>query len=379
MTDIKTFIGRVRSGTASIALASVFALVAALSGAQLPKGTPRLYITNNAGTTIQAVDPRTNKILDNELIRDIEVPEDMSFSPDGKRAYITSGSQNVLIVLDRTTGKKIKEVPLSGVANQVVATLDGKQILVCIRMILSSDGPVGRAAPGALDIIDASSLQLIKSIRTKREGLHDIVLTRDGKYAVAGAPEGNQITVYDLKTDQLAWEKDFDMGIMPLALDSAPDGSAKRIFVQLRKLNGFAVVDFATHQEVARVELPKEFTTYKVAYPLFGIRSPSHGMAVSPDGKTLWVNSHTANSVFAYSTSNLELIGRVALPELKVPGQEPIGAIPEWVTISPDGKTVYVSMSTLKMVVAIDTKTRKEIARIPTGEVPKRMATFVEP
>jgi YVTN family beta-propeller protein len=379
MRNITRFLGKVRVEMGWITAVGVLALGAPLSGAQLPTGTPRLYITNNAGTTIQVVDPRTNKTIDSELIRDIEVPEDIAFSPDGKRAYITSGSQDVLIVLDRATGKKIKQVPLSGVANQVVATQDGKQILVCIRIIPSLNGPVGRSAPGALDIIDAASLEKIKSIPTKREGLHDIVLTKDGKYAVAGAPEGNAITVYDLKTDQLVWEKDFDMGIMPLALDSAPDGSAKRIFIQLRKLNGFAVVDFATHQEVARVELPKEFTTYKVAYPLYGIRSPSHGMAVSPDGKTLWVNSHTANSVFAYSTSSLELIGRVALPELKVPGQEPIGAIPEWVTMSPDGKTVYVSMSTLKMVYAIDTKTRKEVARIPTGEVPKRMATFVEP
>ncbi len=53
--------------------------------------------------------------------------------------------------------------------------------------------------------------------------------------------------------------------------------------------------------------------------------------------------------------------------------------MPDWVTFTPDGKTVYVANSEVNLVSAIDTATRKEVARIPVGEVPKRNGTVVVP
>ena len=58
-------------------------------------------------------------------------------------------------------------------------------------------------------------------------------------------------------------------------------------------------------------------------------------------------------------------------------GHPPTGAVPEWITFTPDGKTVYVSNSAARSVSAIDTKTLKSIAVIPAGEVPKRINTLV--
>jgi len=56
----------------------------------------------------------------------------------------------------------------------------------------------------ALDIIDAKSLEKIKSIPTRR-GLHDVSLTVDGKFAAAGSPPGQSITVFDLQKMEIAW------------------------------------------------------------------------------------------------------------------------------------------------------------------------------
>ena len=104
---------------------------------------------------------------------------------------------------------------------------------------------------------------------------------------------------------------------------------------------------------------------------------PSHGIGVAPDGKSLWVNSHIANSVFAYSLPDLKLLGHASLPDLKLEGRDAIGSIPDWLTFTPDSKLVYVGNSTFNTVVAIDTKTFKTMARIPVGQVPKRMNTLV--
>ncbi|TMJ28597.1 MAG: hypothetical protein E6G88_12065 [Alphaproteobacteria bacterium] len=83
--------------------------------------------------------------------------------------------------------------------------------------------------------------------------------------------------------------------------------------------------------------------------------------------------------MFVYSLQDLKLLGRVALPDLRLPGRGPIAAVPNWVTFTPDSKTVYISNSGLRSVSAIDTQAMKLIAVIPVGEVPKRINTLVIP
>ena len=60
-----------------------------------------------------------------------------------------------------------------------------------------------------------------------------------------------------------------------------------------------------------------------------------------------------------------------------MPGHEAISAVANWVTITPDGKTLYVSNAGLRSVTAIDTAAMKVKAVVPVGEVPKRINTLV--
>jgi YVTN family beta-propeller protein len=204
--------------------------------------------------------------------------------------------------------------------------------------------------------------------------VHNIYVTPDGKYSVSGSIETRIVSVIDLQTDKVAWEVKFDKGVRPMAFEANPDGSTRRIFVQLSELNGFAVVDFAKRAEVARIKLPDQPGGFGLAEGRVG--TPSHGIGVSPDGKSLWVNSTFANAVFAYSLPDLKLIGHVALLEVHPVRHSPTGSVPEWITFTPDSKTIYISNSGAGSVTAIDTKTLKQIALIPVGEVPKRINTL---
>ena len=130
----------------------------------------------------------------------------------------------------------------------------------------------------------------------------------------------NSITVFDLQKMEIAWELPYDQGILPLIIESNPDGSGHRIFAQLNQTNGFSVVDFATHKEVARIKNPDE----PKGFPA-GCEGISHGIGIAPDNKTLWTNSRPANAVFVYSLPDLKLLGHVSLPELQVPGKAPRG------------------------------------------------------
>ena len=323
--------------------------------------TSRIYVTNSAGDTVTVVDPVTNKVV--QTISGIEVPHGVNFSHDGKQVYISNESESVLDVVDQKSGAIINKVPLSGHPNNIAVTKDGHNILICIA-----------SGPGALDVVDATSMKLIKSIPVKGP-LHNVYVTPDGKFAVAGSVAAKRLTVVDLSTMQPAWEVSFDGGVRPMTMDTNPDGSTRRIFVQLSNLHGFAVVDFAKHEETSRVMLPKG----NFGKEEWRMGTPSHGIAVAPDGKTLWVNSILANAIFEYSLPDLKLLGHADLPVVERPGKPSSGAVPEWITFTPDNKTVYVSNSATRSMSAFNTQTLKAIANIPVGEVPKRINTLVMP
>jgi len=320
-----------------------------------------IYITNSAADTIDVVDAATNKVV--QVIRGIELPHGITFSPDGTRVYVSNESESVLDVVDRVSGQVIHKVGLSARPNNITITKDGRRVLVGIR-----------ALPGAVDVIDTTSLSRVKTIPLNRS-VHNIYVTPDGKYAVAGSIESKSATIIDLATDQIAWELEFDRGVRPMAFETNPDGSTRRIFVQLSGFHGFAVVDFAKRAEVARIALPDQPGGFGILEERTG--TPSHGIGVAPNGKSLWVNSSFANAVFKYSLPDLKLIGHSALPLVHPFSHPPTGAVPEWITFTPDSRTVYVSNSAARSVSAIDTKTLKSIAVIQAGEVPKRINTLV--
>ena len=320
----------------------------------------RIYVTNSAGNTIDVIDPALNKVV--QVLRGIELPHGIAFSPDGARVYVSNESEAVLDVVDRKSGEILRKAALSGRPNNIAVTTDGRHVLVGIR----SD-------PGVVDLIDTTSLQRRKSIPVDG-GVHNVYVTPDGRYAVSGSIENKAATVIDLQKEQSVWEVKFDSGVRPMAFERNPDGSTARIFVQLSGFHGFAVVDFAKRAEVARIKLPDQPGGFGIAEGRMG--TPSHGIGVAPDGKTLWVNSTLANAVFAYSLPDLKLLGHVALPEVHRLTGAPTGGVPEWITFTPDSKTVYVSNSAACSVSAIDTATRKLLAVIPVGEVPKRINTL---
>jgi len=172
--------------------------------------------------------------------------------------------------------------------------------------------------------------------------------------------------VFDEKTGAPAWVLEMDLGIRPMAFAANADGSTKWVFAQLTDFNGFAVVDFATHKEVQRIKNP-DLPPGKSTVPEGS--DPSHGMAVTADGKTLVVCSRLNNYLYSYSLPELKLVGSAELT----------GKGAGWVTLTPDGKTAYVANPVTNDVSVVDVKTMKEVAKIPVGFVPKRNTTgFLE-
>jgi YVTN family beta-propeller protein len=323
----------------------------------------RIYVTNSAGNTVDVIDAAQNQVV--QVIHGIELPHGVAFSPDAKRVYISNESENVLDVVDRESGQILKKVSLSGHPNNLTITKDGARVLVGIRQ-----------DPGSVDVIDTKSLERTKSIPVDGS-VHNVYVTSDGKFAVSGSIENKAATVIDLSTEKMVWVVKFDRPVRPMTFEANPDGSTWRIFVQLSGFNGFAAVDFAAQKEVARIQLPDDPGGFGTSEERLG--TPSHGIGVAPDGKSLWVNSTLANATFKYSLPDLQLVGHCNLPLVQPANHAPTGAVPEWITFTPDSARVYVSNSGARSVSVIDAKTLKLIDVVNVGEVPKRINMLVIP
>jgi YVTN family beta-propeller protein len=308
--------------------------------------------TNAAGDNIHLIDPATNTIVGE--IKGIEVNHGAAAAPDGSRYYFTNEANHTLDVVDGRTLKVTASIPLSGRPNNLAIDRDGRWVYVAIR-----------SAPGAVDVIDTSLGTNVKTIPT-RGAVHNTFVTPDSKHVIAGSIEGRNLTVIDVKTAEPLWSLFFDNGVRPIAFETNADGSTKRMFVQISLFHGFAVVDFAQRREISRITLPDVPPEKRHLDTLQG--SPSHGLGVTPDNKMLWVCSKINSHIYGYS-----------LPDLKFVGGVHVGDHPDWLTFTPDSKSVYVANAGSNSVSVVDIASRKEVVQIPVGQVPKRNITAPRP
>ena len=335
-------------GIGFLALVSLAPSMAAQSGRVV------IVQTNSAGDSVSLIDPNTDKIV--AEIPDAEVIHGVAAAPDGSRLYLTNESTDTLDIADVKTLKIRKKIPLtaSGRPNNVAIRKDGKRLYVAIQ-----------GAEGGVDVIDTVTEEKVKFIRILR-GVHNTFITPDSKFVVAGSTGGNVATVIDTETEIPAWSIHFEGGVRPICFETNPDGSTKRMFVQVTNLHGFAIVDWNSRKEVGRIKLPDLPVAERNNDGIQG--APAHGILVAPDGKTLWSTSKFNSSVYAYSMPDLAYLGAVK-----------VGKVPDWLTFTPDSKKLYVANAHDNYVSVVDVAARKELAKIKVGQVPKRNITAVLP
>jgi YVTN family beta-propeller protein len=332
-------------------LVPLLVATASLAAPVRAQGPPKVRIvqTNSAGDQVHLIDPATNKVSD--VIMGIQIPHGVAPAPDGSVLYITDEHDETLDVVPTSTLTVRTRIPLTNHPNNVAITPDGTKVYVAI------------AGAPFVDIIDTRQEKRVGRI-PMLSGVHNVYVTPDGKYAVAGMIPASTMTVIDTQTDRPVWSLHFDSGVRPIAFERNLDGSTKRAFVQISGFNGFLVVDWATRSIVEKIAQPEVPFSQQSNDALQD--SPAHGFAVSPDGTQLWSSSKPGGYVYLYS-----------LPDLKLVGGVKVGNDPDWLTMTPDGRFMYVANAGSNDVSVIDTHAMTQIALIPVGQVPKRNNTVV--
>ena len=206
-----------------------------------------------------------------------------------------------------TTNTVTNRVPIGKRPNNVAITADGRRVYVCIR------------GESWVDIVDTASLEKVKSVEVGK-GPHNIYRTPDGKEMIATSMDGQKLTIINIKTEEPEYSIPTGGIPRPVIIDANPDGSIKRLFVQLSKLHGVETIDWKTRQIAGKIMLPPAPPDARPLIP----DTFSHGMAISPDHKTLWVDSLLNNSVTVFS-----------MPDLKMITTIPIGRGPDWMVFTP--------------------------------------------
>ena len=86
------------------------------------------------------------------------------------------------------------------------------------------------------------------------------------------------------------------------------------------------------------------------------------GIALSPDGKFLYICASDDNTIQIMDTGTLEIVGQL-----------PSGPDPEVIVISPDGAKIYAANEDDNLVTVIDVASRSVEAEIPVGVEPEGM------
>ena len=334
----------------SLAVLTLVALVTLPLAAQ--NGRPVIVQTNSAGDSVMLIDPATDRIV--AEIPEIEVGHGAAAAPDGSRLYVSDEGLSTVDVVDTKTMRVTKRIPLSGHPNNIAIHKNGRRAYVAIT-----------GAQGGIDVIDLVAEERAKTIRVLG-GVHNPFITPDSKFVVAGSTGGSVAMVIDTETERPVWSIHFEGGVRPVCFETNPDGSTKRMFLQITDLHGFVIVDWAQRKEVGRIMLPEIPAAQRNNDGIQG--SPAHGLLITPDGKTLWSTSKFNSAVYAYS-----------MPDLKYLGEVKVGTVPDWITFTPDSKKLYVANAHDNTVSVIDVAARKEITRIKVGQVPKRNITAILP
>lgn len=247
------------------------------------------------------------------------------------RVYVTSLTRT--IALDAVTGQTIWDKSCDGGCDRLAISPDGG-----ILYVPQLEGP-------RWNVINAATGDAIASIETK-SGSHNTIYAADGRHVYLAGLKSPILSIADPKTHTVtATVGPFSDVVRPFTVN----GSNTLVFVNVNGLLGFEVGDVRTGKKLYRVEVQG----YKQG-PVKRHGCPSHGVALTPDEKELWL-ADCANSA-------IHVFDATAMPPKQVTSIRARDCV-GWVSFSMDGRVAYSSTGEI-----IDAATKKIVAALEDEE-----------
>jgi DNA-binding beta-propeller fold protein YncE len=243
------------------------------------------------------------------------------------RLYVTTIRR--VMAFDLATDKKAWDKEMPGGADRLALSPDGK-----ILYVPTLEGP-------HWTVVDAMSGDILSRVTTN-SGAHNTVYGPNGKRVYLAGLKSQMLNVADPATHAVVEQVGpFGNMIRPFTIN----GSQTRVYVNVNDLLGFEVGDLKSGKMLQRVEVQG----YQKG-PVKRHGCPSHGVALSPDERELWLadGHNSAVHVFDLTQSTPKQIATIAVRDQ-----------PGWITWSLDGRHVWPSTGEV-----VDAKTKKIVATL---------------
>jgi YVTN family beta-propeller protein len=174
-------------------------------------------------------------------------------------------------------------------------------------------------------------------------------ISPDGTYAYVTSTETNSISVINLATNAVVGSIPISAG-PPQYVIFTPDGrhAYASVYDEIRN-TGNAVVEIDTASRAVTATIPAEKFPYAIA--------------VSPNGRQLYVPNHDVNLVTVVDTTTNAVVQKIA-----------VKPNPHAAAFSGDGRRAYVANHASNVVTVLDTKSGDILSEIPVGKSPHSIA-----
>ncbi|MFG2521912.1 hypothetical protein [Streptomyces sp. NPDC048527] len=298
----------------------------------------RIYVPNSESDTVSVIDPKTYEVI--ETIPVGSQPQHVVPSWDMKTLWVNNDKGNTLTPIDPKTGNAGKTVEVHDPYN-LYFTPDGKYAIVMASL------------DRELVFRDPHTMKPLKTVPVSCYGVNHADFSADGRYFIVSCEfSGELLKVDTAKMKVVAQERLPFAGAMPQDVKISPDG--KTFYIADMKANGVWILD------------GKKFTTPK----LLPTGKGAHGLYVSRDSREMYISNRDEGTISIFDFTKNELTKKWALPA---------GGSPDMGGVSADGKILWLSGRYNAEVYAIDTRTGKQIARIPVGSGPHGLAVYPQP
>jgi DNA-binding beta-propeller fold protein YncE len=265
-----------------------------------------------------------------------------SMSPEDISGVAASPATNMLYLAARG---RLGAIDLATDRMVWTTTLDGK---CCERPQVDADGKTLVVGSNLQDYwykLDARTGKLLATIHAPGSmSAHNLNLSADGKRAFM-SPNGKLLQIADVETAKVIRTIEFPDNIRVQVLNK----DSSKIYVNQNNFMGYMIADTNTGKILKTVEVTSE--DWRKVWntsprPRIPHGCPSHGIAITPDGKEVWLADGVFKKIHIFSNDdNPKEIATIDTPD---------GVY--WMTFGLDGKLVYASSGDI-----IDVATRKVV------------------
>lgn len=294
---------------------------------------------------VDLANPLEPKIVENLPLKNSVVgpPVNLDIDPSGSVAIVADSME---AIKDGETWKQVPDnkiyvIDLKAKPAKLINTIEGPK--QPSGLSISPSGNLVLVANRAGKSISVLSINGTEVRQTDTVDMGDevsaVVFTPDGKHALATKASANKVALLDVDGAKVTYTKrDLPTGIFPYNIIVAPDGS-----IALTADNGNAGTSDGNVDTVSVIDLMAN--PVRVIDHIMVPDSPE-GLAFSPKGNLAVVvnatGSNKSKSEFFYHPHGVVTVLRVDGKKVTRTNDIEVGALPEAVGFTPDGRYIYV-------------------------------------